>query len=229
MSVVASIIKNNYSMIATDSRITLKENSIKLYEDRYSKLFHPSFGWMAGMGYWVFIENFNNMLKQQGISNTADILRIWKEAFTFTKKTKNNEKLDTTVISYSYRDKINSKMQIGILNPQSGDCISLCNENGLVSFLPDMSEQMSIVEQKYRNPIEESKSMEELIYNMACYFEEVSLFTEYVSDIIDCGFMMETDTTIEFLKIREPIDTIKHAYKKGTLDKHIELIGSMNI
>jgi hypothetical protein len=161
MTAIASIIKDNYSMIATDSRVMPKyptENI--LFEDRCSKLFDSGFGWVAGIGYGVLANNFSNMLKQKILLNTGDvnILTTFDEAYKHTKATDNDDKIDTTIITYSFFDKNqDSKLQIGILNPKSDNRIVL--KNKFISFLPNRTIEMNEIEQKYKKSIEDSNNM----------------------------------------------------------------------
>lgn len=230
MTVIALINKENYSMIATDSRIMLLNPKDKLYEDRCSKLFFSGFGWVAGIGYGPFISNFENKLTRTQISNLSDIGSVWFEAYQDTKKNQYNDRLNTTGIAISYHEKGNpiSSLPISVFDPQSGHYY--VKKNGFVSFLPDDSIELNIVKEKYRPLIENSHNIEELIYETACYFKEVSDLNNSVSKICDCGFIVQADNNlIEFMNIREPIETIKYGYKRGNLNEHMKMVSSKNI
>lgn len=221
MTVISSIIRDNYSLIATDTRILLKEQSKeKKYEDRWSKLADSGFGWLAGMGYNGLIVKFNELLKSREITNINDIYSAFDCAYQLTKAIDDDKQVDTTSIVYSYNT---DDLQIGVIGKSIGRKY-IPDKNVLVTLLPDDSEELKAIEARYKKIIEDSSTIEDVIYNNACYFEEVASKTDAVSTIIEFGIMSKAnDDVIEYLNIREPIETIKYAYENGSLMNHVKL------
>lgn len=97
MSVVFNVLKNDYSLIATDTRIMLVDTSVSQYSDEYSKLYISKHGWVSGTGVGELIRNMIDKLDEEVENNLhEEILKLSSKY--------NLEDLQRTLISFSTLD-----------------------------------------------------------------------------------------------------------------------------
>lgn len=227
MSIVTFIIREEFTMIAADTRITFFEplNGEK-FNDNFSKLSCVGFGWIGGVGYAEFVNTFQSSVQNNQIRTTDDIEPIFNSVYKYLKGKYPEQMIENTkvVYSFAYLDNGFLNMHIESINSVLGHT-GIRGKNILVSFLPIDSEEMNLIEGKYKNLIEKSESMEETIFNTACYIEEVSNINITVGKICDFGIMIKkSNDLIVQANIRENVDTIKQAYKNGSLANYIKII-----
>lgn len=228
MSIVMGLVRDNFSMIVTDSRITLLDKSEREYADEFSKLNFLEFGWEAGTGFGPLMSEFNNMLKSNPIQSIDQVKIRYNEAYNIIKETYPNENYKYTRLLYSCTSLENEQINFHVqtLDQFHGERL-IRDKNILVTFPPNDTPEMIESEKKYKSLIENCMSIDDVIYYSACYIEEVNSFCKTVSNICDFGFSIaRSDNSLMLANIRESSNVIKQAYHNNTLGNHMKIIKS---
>ena len=97
MSVVVNLLRNDYALIATDSRIMLCDTTERKYADEFEKLYASKIGWVSGTGVGELIRGFSDSFINGAIDTFE---QQYKKLFLKYK----DEELCKTLISFSYID-----------------------------------------------------------------------------------------------------------------------------
>ena len=225
MTIVVNIVRDDFSMIAMDSRITLLNPVDKLYDDSYSKLCETKFGWLAGTGYGGFIQALKSAIIEKPIVKVDDVEIVYKEVYKDLSIVEPIEVLNNTMVVYSFpylNDTNEVVFHIESLNPVHGRA-GIKDKNIVVTLPPEESDQMNDVKQKYHPLIENSINMNEIIYKTACYIKEVSLFSNGVSSICDYGLIFKDGPMLTYANIRGEADIIIQNYLNNNLSSMIKV------
>lgn len=227
LSIVVSIIRDEFSMIAGDTRITYHHpNGRTEYNDSSQKIKCVGFSWIGSVGSAAFLHYFHSFLMNGAIRKTDDIEPFFYLACEEVKKLDNQINLDGTQVfySFSYLEDQVLKMHIESINLKIGRT-GVRDKNILVSFLPENSTSLEIIETRYRSLIQDSKDMKEVIYYTASYIEEVANINSTVGKVCDFGLTIkQSNSLILQVNIREEADIIKKAYLDKTLDNYLNVV-----
>lgn len=182
MSVVFNLLRNDYSIIATDTRIMLADTSVQQYTDIYSKLYMSEFGWVSGTGVGELIRNMTDKLDDDSENNLhKEILKL-SNSYTM-------EDLQKTLISFSTFD---NKKQLKLFFMGSIYSLTNVQVNNLIAMSPidiDRSKWNEIyntynwkITSSLFNLDNDIKTVAEAIY-------EVSRNCLSVSEICDIGIL----------------------------------------
>ena len=225
MTIVVNIARNDFSMIATDSRITLLSPANKPYDDSYSKLCDTKFGWLAGTGYGGFIQAFRSAIILNPIISADDIEIVYNQVYNDLIKVESIEDVNNTIVAYSFPIVTNNEIDFHIeVIDQINGRRSIRAKNIVVTLPPEESKQMNDIKQKYHLEIEDSIDMNEIIFKTASYIKAVSLFCDTVSSICDFGLIFKDGPRVTYANIREEADVIIKNYHNNNLLDMIKIL-----
>ena len=232
MSIVIAINRENFSMIATDSRITLFDQSEKQFEDNERKLHLYGTIWLAGVGYGPLVCNFRTTLEDRQITDDDRFEPLFKEAHEYTLRNNVNV-LDRkqlmsciyTVILYSYATIEGGALKIKIGRLEINNMHKSVTPNKVITLPPENPDTISHLKTKYEPLIESNSSLDDTVANTARFIKDVSAINQTVSDICDFGLLIIDDQgKLLVVNIRESADNIIKAHASDTLKDHWKII-----
>lgn len=196
MSVVISYVSEDISLIATDTRVSFRngfytDDNIKLYDMK-------NLEWTAGVGSSYFITTMRNKLNDKVIKTTDDILEVYNDCYNQVKKLNiySKEEIDNTGIITSWNGLTKNNKQIsriGIFSKRltSVNEFMLLENNSIYILYPkdfiDSNKKFKLIEEKFEMSFIFNDNINDLIIKIIKIFINISLNSNYVSDIIDIG------------------------------------------
>lgn len=212
MSVSMAVKGDGFSIVASDTRSTNLETSA--IDDNCEKVFWYSHGWVAVSG---------------GVTTQTCLFRDYLNCYVH----------DTRHKMYllwlkSIKTTIDLAKEYGVkeTDPEMNSCqcfLSIgteinsmdfqynrrrLNGNSVIFNPPKQTKRIKALVKKYGI---EPTGMEEAIYIMACFLHELSRFSNWVSDILECGISLKLKDEILFMRLKGDTKAIKQAYKNKTL------------
>jgi len=224
MSVTIGLIGDSYSLIAADTRIThLSDNG---YSDNSEKLIFTDFGWIAnGGGVQFSTRVLKKFLDTHRIKTRRHIYIAWlssiRDTELFAEKCgdpelcKNSKaELFSSHAIYSINFFKDGKPHIEV---ETVDFVyqrrKLQVINSLVVFPPKRTIRTKRLIAKYSDIARSITNIHEAIYVMACFLDDLSKISRWVSNTLDCGISLQIDNEILFLRLKENTKAIKKLYK----------------
>ena len=232
MSIVIGIVKDDFCIIAADTRITYKQPYVKKFDDDSYKLYYTGFGWIGACGYAKFSYVFQDLVNKTQFTLVDDIEVIYQKAYKEVKGISNDQSIEKSGVMYSFAYSENNygvpDMHIEALNPILGRT-GVKGKNALVIFMPPGDEIiLENIRNKYETSIETSNSIDETINLIAHLIEDVSKVNNTVSNICDFGLMVKTpNNTITLARLRQLSFDIYKAYEKRCLNEYINILRVM--
>lgn len=225
MSVTLGLLGIGFSVVASDTR-SVNTFTGKVSDDR-EKLFSYNLGWAAGGG-GVFATTtfFKKLLNSNIIKTRRQIYTYWLIAIRDTLRFA--EYAGKEVFSEVDRE-VNSSHCICSINFFKGgmpvievDTLDfaygrrkLNTWNSLIVNPPRQTKRTKRLIAKYTDLARSVANVYEAIYVMACFLNEFSKISKWVSNTLDCGISLQiSDDEILFLKVSKSAKLIKKLYKQ---------------
>ena len=234
MTILIALYKENFAMIATDTRITLLDQTEKPYDDNYSKLCSHYSVWLAGIGYGPLVTTFRSNVESNNTCKTEQFEPIFRMVCNNMLQTLMQPNtldpnqiywlLNTTILfTLPYQQDGVFHMTIKSLNFQTGQ--KELDMNKVSIFPPGNFEDVNQLIQIYEPLIESSSNLDELVYTIARLIKEVSHINQGISNICDFGFLIKDPKKLLLkVNIKEPADIIIEAYNKNCLSNYWKVI-----
>lgn len=237
MSVSLGLKGKDFSIIAADTRAT--DVLTNEYNDDCKKLFLASFGWIAASGGVALSTNyFKQYLNTCKLKKRRDIYTYWLMS---VKKTEDFAKEHAPDIFEEVRAETTSSHAVYSLNYCKDDTLhmgietidfsygkrSLNAENTLIINPPKKTKRVKRLVTKYE--AKHVQNIHEAVYIAACFMDELSKISRWVSNIVDCGISYKlSDTELIYMHVKDKAKTIKKLYKaKGDLAELMMVCGNL--
>lgn len=184
MSVVFGLLRNDYAIIATDTRIMLLDTLERLYADEYEKIYKTQCGWVSGVGVGELIRNMTDKLDDQ-------INKIRYEEILKLSSKYSLEDLQKTLIIFS---KLDNEEQLQIYYIGNEYSLTKVPKNTLIGMQPadiDDAEWNRI----YKICLKKLQNSSLDIYDDIKFIAEgiyiISKKCQSVSEICDMGILLK--------------------------------------
>lgn len=225
MSIAAGYLGDGFSVVATDTRTTniaVKEK----FNDEAKKLFLTKFGWVAESGGVALSTTFfNNLLNSNNIKTRKQIYTCWlmaiRETVRFAEKhadpklySEISQEVNSSqaICSINYFKDNAPEMEVDTIDFVYGRR-ELKAINSLIVNPPKPTIRTKRLIAKYSAIAKEITNVHEAIYTIACFMDDLSKISKWVSNIVDCGISLKiSDDEIIFLRVTEAAKDIKQLY-----------------
>ena len=232
MSIVIALSREDFSVIATDSRI-VPLNPMEKPVDYHSKLYSYDSLWLAGVGYGPLMTLLHSNLQSNQISEVDQIEPLFKMACDYIRQNIPLEEqisFNETGMVYSlvYQNEGLLHTQINLLDQKKGSRPLPINH--VLIYPPTDSKGISGLIDSHLFTLAKIPSLDEVIYNIALLIKEVSNSNSWVSNICDLGLLIkEQDNLILKVNVRESADTIIQAHIDKTLRNYWKIIDTYDL
>lgn len=240
MSITMGLLGDRFSLVAADTRVTNIMNDT--CSDEFEKLFQTDFGWIAnGGGVRLSTSFFKKFLDTHKIKTRRHIYIAWLSAIRDTELFA--ERCVDPELCENAKAELNSSHAIYSINYYSRDgnphieveTVDFAFQrrklkafNSLVVFPPKRTIRTKRLIAKYTALAKDITNVHEAIYVMACFLNDLSKISKWVSDILDCGISLQIDSEILFMRLKGNANTIKKLYKeKQDLSEIMMVCGSI--
>jgi hypothetical protein len=225
MSITMGLIGEGFSVVAGDTRTVDIFNGNT--RDDANKIFRTKFGWVVeGGGVLTSGTIFNNLLHNLNIKTRKHIYTCWLMAIKETLRlaeytdaelyTEVNQEVNSSqaIISINYFQDSVPVIEINTIDFAYGRR-KMKAYNSLIVNPPKKTIRTKRLITKYSDLAKDITNVYEAIYTMACFLDELSRISKWISNILDCGISLKiSNDEILFLKLREGVKTIKKLYKE---------------
>lgn len=241
MSVLVSILGENYSIIATDDRATYNSpcNGAK-WRDGVNKLFIAPFGFVAAHGGISGVKDyFIDYLSKYQIKTRQDVWALFcyasQDCKEYLQAVCHEKSFDirktsasTFVYSLNYFDDGTAYMGIEMIDFLFG-IRRLKEKNTLIIRAPKNTKRIRRLKEKYSELARDVKDMHEALYIVACLIDEMSKVTKFISNNVHCGISYKlSENSVFFLGVVENAKVIKQLYKENrSLSNIMRVVGGI--
>ena len=196
MTVVLGIVSDDWSILMTDTRMTLKDTGNREYDDSVVKLKSLNYphGWYAGTGYSPYIDALYHLASRSLISSSDQYLNAMAQVIIELVKEQEHDISDilrsTCLRTFINADQID--LEILFVNQSTGitNAYTYPKEHLLVLFPADYTlEMQAFLKQKYQIEEFHRDSFENNAAKLLNIFKEISINSDSVSDICEIGIM----------------------------------------
>lgn len=228
MTIVAAYKRDNYSILATDTRTGygINHESIIFHTDSYDKLLRTNFGWCCGIGSGAITELFQAKIKQHPITEVSGFAKAFNETYSETRDREfpDDEADYHTKVFFTYWTVIDNKLvpRIGVLGKAYGElgeqAVSVEEGKLFVAFPSGLTvEQMDDLLGRYRSAMSICNNMLDAIFVISEMTREVAGLTRSVSAQCDIGISIQNGGEVAHGRLMRSCEEVERLYIEGKL------------